>query len=110
MEKIVLKNAELLQFTYLQNIIYCKGDEHNTTFYLAEGPPLSTDKGLAYFEKKLPKSGFISPENGVLVNIKHVTLLRTAWPCYIELSNGERIHMAYFRRKQIMNKIQRLQS
>jgi DNA-binding LytR/AlgR family response regulator len=110
MEKIVLKNAELLQFTYLQNIIYCRGDEHTTNFYLAEGPPLIADKGFAYFEKTLPKSGFISPDKGVLVNITHVTLLHTVWPCYIELSNGERIPMAYFRRKQIMHKIQRLQS
>lgn len=110
MEKIVLKNAEQLQFAYLHNIIYCKGNEQNTTFYLAEGPPLSADKGFAYFEKTLPKSGFISPDKGVLVNIAHVTVLHTVWPCYIELTNGERIPMAYFRRKQIMQKIQRLQS
>lgn len=109
MEKIVLKNAELLQFTYLNNIIYCKGDNLNTTFYLTNSSPISTDKGIDYFKERLPASGFFSPENGILVNIMHITLLRTVWPCYIELTNGERIHLAYFRRKQIINKIQRLQ-
>lgn len=110
MEKIVLKNAELLQIAYVHNIIYCKGDEVGTTFYLVHGEPLNTDKSFAYFQKKLPTSSFISPGNGVLVNIKHVTQLRTRWPCFIELSNGESIPLAYFRRKQIISKIQRLQS
>lgn len=109
MEKIVLKNTETLQFTYVKNILYCKGDKSGTTFYLSNEPPLSTDKGLEYFEKKLPLSDFFAPENGILVNIKHVASLRTAWPCHIELTNGERIHLAYLRRKQIIEKIKRLQ-
>jgi two-component system LytT family response regulator len=110
MEKIVLKNDGLLQFTYLKNIIYCRGNEDCTTFYLQNDSSLSTDKGIEYYKNKLPASGFISPENGVLVNIAHVASLRTTWPCYIELTNGERIHMAYFRKKQIIEKIERLQS
>lgn len=109
MEKIVLKNAETLKFTYVNDILYCKGDKNNTTFYLTNEPPLSADKGLDYFENKLPVSDFFSPESGILINIKHVASLRTVWPCYIELTNGERIHLAYFRRKQLMERIERIQ-
>lgn len=110
MEKIVLKNDELLQFTYLKNIIYCKGNKLCTTFFLLNESSLSTDKGIDYYKKKLPASGFFSPGNGVLVNLTHITLLRTTWPCYIELTNGERIHLAYSRKRHIIEKIERLQS
>jgi DNA-binding LytR/AlgR family response regulator len=110
MEKIVLKNDGLIQFTYLKNIIYCKGDKNCTTFYLLNDSSLSTNKGIDYYKKKLPAASFLSPENGILVNITHVASLRTAWPCYIELTNGERIHLAYSRKKQIIEKIERLQS
>ncbi len=109
MEKIVLKNTETLQFTYVKDIIYCRGDEERTTFYFSNEPPLTTEKGLNYFIKKLPVSDFFSPDNGILVNIKHVTSLRTVWPCHIELNNGERIHLAYLKRKQIIERIKRLQ-
>jgi len=110
MEKLVLKGSDFLLFVHVTNILYCKGDNLATKFFLVNKPPVEVNNGIDYYEDMLPAGIFLKSSRGILVNLKHVTTIRTAWPRYIELSNNQRLPLSYSRRKHAMELIQRLQS
>lgn len=110
MEKIVLKGSDFLLFVNVSNILYCKGDQHCTRFFLVNAPPVEVHKGLSYYQNILPAGIFIKSSRDTLINIKHVASIRTAWPRYVELFNKQRLPLAYARRNYAMEMIQRLQS
>ncbi|GAO27797.1 LytTR family transcriptional regulator DNA-binding domain-containing protein [Geofilum rubicundum] len=110
MEKLVLKGSDFLLFVNISNILYCKGDRQSTRFFLVNEPPVEVHQGIHYYQDILPAGIFIQSSRGTLINIKHVDSIRTAWPRYVELSNKQRLPLAYSRRNYAMEMIQRLQS
>jgi two-component system, LytTR family, response regulator len=110
MEKIVLKGSDFLLFVNISNILYCKGDNQRTCFFLVNEPPVEVNNGIDYYQDILPAGFFIKSSRGILVNIKHVESIRTAWPRYLELSNKKRLPLSYSRRNHAIEMIQRLQS
>lgn len=110
MEKLVLKGSDFLLFVHITKILYCKGDNLATRFFLVNEPPVEVNNGIDYYESILPAGIFLRSSRGILVNLKHVTSIRTAWPRYIELSNHQRLPLSYSRKNHAIELIQRLQS
>lgn len=101
--KIILPTQEGLQIVSLTEILRCEGDSSYTTFHLKGGKKIMVSKTLKVYSELLSEHGFARIFVSHLVNLEHVTLVRSGRGGEAIMSDGTELPIARNRRKEFID-------
>lgn len=104
--KIILPTQEGLQIVRLSDIIRCEGDNSYTTFHLVSGKEIIVSRTLKVYAGLLADQGFSRIFLSHLVNLEHVTLVKSGRGGEAILSDGTSLPIARNRRKEFIQHLE----
>lgn len=104
--KIILPTQEGLQIVPLSEILRCEGDNSYTTFHLIEGKKIIVSKTLKVYSELLADHGFCRIFVSHLVNLEHVTLVKSGRGGEAVMADGINLPIARNRRKDFINQLE----
>ncbi|KOY86142.1 hypothetical protein AD998_08270 [bacterium 336/3] len=88
-KSIALPFQEGFVFVNITDIIYCKGDDNYTVFYMQNGEKHIVSKTLKEYERMLPSQYFIRIHRSYLIQISYMKKYLKGAGGYVEMSNND---------------------
>lgn len=104
--KIILPTQEGLQIVPLSEISRCEGDNSYTTFHLTSGRKVIVSKTLKTYTELLGDHGFSRIFLSHLVNLEHVTLVKSGRGGEAVMADGTHLPIARNRRKEFLRQLE----
>ena len=93
-EKIILKDADIMQIVVISDIIYCEAKGSYTTFFLDKDRQMLTSLHLKEYERILEPYGFIRNHHSFMINLHQVESLQRSEGGTIVMKNGKRLPLS----------------
>lgn len=100
-QHILLNTIDTIHLVNLDDILYCKSDNSDTTFYLKNNQQILVSKSLQQYESLLTHHGFFRAHQSYLVNLNHVRTIDKSDGCYIIMNNKREIPISSRQIKQL---------
>ena len=71
-EKIVLRTAEAIHVTKVEDIMHCESFRNYTTIFLKNGAKIVVSQTIKHFEELLKEYGFFRPHQSHLINMDYL--------------------------------------
>ncbi|MEO1448540.1 MAG: LytTR family DNA-binding domain-containing protein [Bacteroidota bacterium] len=97
--KVALPTREGFHFIELDNVVRCEADSNYTRFHLESGKKVLASKSLKTYEGILTEGGFFRVHRSHLINIKFIERYRKGKNAELEMTNGDVLTVAPFRRE-----------
>lgn len=107
-KRIILKTAETIHITHIEDIIYCQSDNSYTTFYIHDKKEIIVSKSIKDFSEILEEHHFIRPHQSYLVNTAYIDKINKSNGASIVLNNGKEIPISKRMKSSILESIDKL--
>lgn len=104
--RIILHTNDCIHFIDIAEILYCKSNNSNTTFYTAGSEPVVVSKNIKECESFLADWGFIRPHQSYLVNLSHLRRIDKNNGFQLILSGDVHIPTSTRRKKELIQILQ----
>lgn len=101
-KKIILKTAESIHLTKVQEIIRCESFKNYTEFFLENGNKLLVSKTLKEFDELLSDFGFLRVHQSHLVNINFITSYEKADGGYLRLADDSEVPVSKRKKEEVL--------
>jgi len=99
-KKIALPTESGFEFVKVNSIVYCKAESNYCNVVCLNGSRIIISKTLKHVEELLTSPSFFRIHKSYLVNLNFIVRFDKAADMYVELSNGEKLPVAY-RKKEL---------
>ncbi len=100
--KIALPMANEIQFVDINQIIYCKGEDNYTYFFLTNNKNLLVSKTLKEYEELLSEYKFLRVHRSYLINLNFVKSFVKKEGGYIVMSNNAQVSISRNKKEEVM--------
>lgn len=102
-KKLVLSTHDFYHIIDVENIIYCKSDNSNTTFYMTGNEEIKVSVSIKHVEQKLDNKAFIRPHQSYLVNIQHIKSIQKNNGGHLVLDTGKTIAISTRKKSTVLH-------
>ncbi|HEY8896764.1 MAG TPA: LytTR family DNA-binding domain-containing protein [Niastella sp.] len=104
-KKINIATGSGYEFVELRDIVWCKSDNTNTIFHLADQSEILSSRNLGYYEKLLTSNNFCRIHHSIIINMQHIKSYVKGKDGYVVMTDQTELEISQRRKGEFLSKL-----